>query len=231
VALSDVSLEVHDGELVSIIGPNGAGKTTLFNVITGFHTCEHGSIKYKGEDITRLSNLEIVRKGIVRTFQRSNFFPRLTSWENVMVPLLRQHGHSWNLIATARRLLNEKAHAVLEDVGLSEFANTISSVLPHGYQRRLELAIALANNPSLLFLDEPTAGMTVEESAEAMELVKKLNKQYGLATFFTEHDMKVVFSTSQRIMVLNFGKLVAQGTPDEIRANKEVQRVYLGETK
>ncbi len=228
-ALNGVSLQVRRGEVRSIIGPNGAGKTTLFNVITNFHQCTSGRVIYDGNDVTNVPASSLVNSGLVRTFQRSSIFPKLSVRDNVLVPLLRRHGFRWNMFRPAGRLLHEETMAVLESVGLAEQAATRSGGMSHGYQRRLELAIALANDPKLLLLDEPTAGMSVEESVQAMQLIVRLNQQRGLTILFTEHDMSVVFTASHRITVLDFGKVIAEGTPDEIRANPDVQRVYLGE--
>ena len=228
-AVDNVDLVVKEGEFRSIIGPNGAGKSTLFNLLTGFFHCDSGKIFWKGRKITSLSAPEIVCLGIVRTFQRTNIFPNLTVWENVLVPLLRRHGKSWDLITPIKHLFKQELGDIIESTGLSEQTESIASTLSQGHQRCLELAIALANMPTLLLLDEPTSGMSVSESAKMLELVKSINQKHGVTILFTEHDMKVVFSLSQRITVMHFGKIIAEGTPDEIRNIKEVQAVYLGE--
>jgi branched-chain amino acid transport system ATP-binding protein len=228
-AVDSVDLVVKEGEFRSIIGPNGAGKSTLFNLLTGFFHCDTGKIFWKGREITSFSADEIVGLGIVRTFQRTNIFPNLTVWENVLVPLLRRHGKSWNLITPIKHLFKQEIQDIIESTGLSEQVGCIASTLSQGHQRCLELAIALANMPTLLLLDEPTSGMSVSESAKMLDLVKNINQQRGMTILFTEHDMNVVFSLSQRITVMHFGKIIAEGTPEEIRNNREVQSVYLGE--
>ena len=231
-AVDGVDLEIQEGEVRSIIGPNGAGKTSLFNLLTGYLRCSSGKIFWKGKDITHLSAPDLVRLGIVRTFQRTNIFPNITVRENVLVPLLRMHGRSWNPDARPLglgQLFREEIEVLLGNVGLSGHSETVASTLSHGGQRCLELAIALANGPSVLMLDEPTAGMSVGESATMMNLLTGINEQMGMTILLTEHDMNVVFSVSQEITVLHFGKIIAQGTPEEIRNNGEVQRIYLGE--
>ena len=229
-AVDNVDLLIEEGEFRSIIGPNGAGKTTLFNLLTGFFHCDSGKIFWKGREITSLSSHEIVCLGIVRTFQRTNIFPNLTVSENVLIPLLRRHGKSWNLVTPIKDLFKEEVGDIVENTGLSEQAGCVANTLSQGHQRCLELAIALANKPDLLLLDEPTAGMSVSESAKMLELAKNINQQRKMTILFTEHDMNVVFSLSQRITVMHFGKIIAEGTPEEIRNKKEVQLVYLGET-
>lgn len=227
--MDGVDLNVREGEIRGIIGPNGAGKTSLFNLLTGYLRCSSGRIFWKEKEITHLSTPDLVRLGIARTFQKTNIFPNITVRENALVPLLRMHGQSWNPQRAAHGLFRREIEDLLEGVGLSGHAETVAGTLSHGGQRCLELAIALANGPSLLLLDEPTAGMSVGESATMMNLLTGINEQMGLTILLTEHDMKVVFSVSQRITVLHFGKIIAQGTPEEIRNNVEVQRIYLGE--
>ena len=228
-AIDHVDLLVKERELRSIIGSNGAGKTTLFNLITGYFPSDSGKILWRDREITSLPVPEVTCLGIARVFQRSNTFLNLTVWENVMLPLLRVHKQGWNLLTPVSRLNKRDVEALVEEVGLSEQIGHIASTLSHGHQRRLELAIALANRPALLLLDEPTAGMSVGECTEMMSLLMRLNQRRGLTLLLTEHDMKVVFSVSQRITVLHFGRIIAEGSPDEIRNNQEVQRVYLGE--
>ncbi len=230
-AIDQVNLFVEEGEIRSVIGSNGAGKTTLFNLITGYFRSDSGKIIWRDREITSLPVPEVTCLGIARVFQRNNTFLNLTVWENVMLPFLRVHKQGWNLMTPVRRLNQKEVEELVEEVGLSEQIDHIASTLSHGHQRRLELAIALANRPALLLLDEPTAGMSVSECTEMMSLLMRLNQKRGLTILLTEHDMKVVFSVSQRITVLHFGRVIAEGSPEEIRNNEEVQRVYLGENE
>jgi branched-chain amino acid transport system ATP-binding protein len=230
-AIDRVDLFVEEGELRSVIGSNGAGKTTLFNLITGYYPSDSGKIIWRDREITHLPVPEVTCLGIARVFQRTNTFLNLTVWENVMLPFLRVRKQAWNLLTPVSRLNKRDVEELVEEVGLSEQIAHIASTLSHGHQRRLELAIALANMPTLLLLDEPTAGMSISECTEMMNLLMRLNQKRGLTILLTEHDMKVVFSVSQRITVLHFGKIIAEGSPEEIRNNEEVQRVYLGESE
>ncbi len=228
MAVYGASLAVAEGELVAVIGPNGAGKTTLFNLITGLLKADKGRIVFKGEDITGLPPHQITRRGIARSFQIVNIFPRLTAFENVQVAVLSDQRRSSNLISPARNLAVEETGAILESVGLSDKARSIAGALSHGDQKILEIAIALGNEPELLILDEPTAGMSPEETAATMELIKKLADTRGLTILFCEHDMDVVFAIAQSIMVMHQGRTLIQGEPEEVRSNKEVQEAYLG---
>ncbi len=228
MAVYGASLTVAEGELVAVIGPNGAGKTTLFNLITGLLKADEGRIVFKGEDITRLPPHQITRRGIARSFQIVNIFPRLTAFENVQVAVLSDQRRSSNLISPARNLGVEETNSILESVGLSDKTRSIAGALSHGDQKILEIAIALGNEPELLILDEPTAGMSPEETAATMELIKKLADTRGLTILFCEHDMDVVFAIAQSIMVMHQGRTLIQGEPEEVRSNKEVQEAYLG---
>ncbi|GIX49376.1 MAG: ABC transporter ATP-binding protein [Candidatus Tectimicrobiota bacterium] len=228
-AVDGVDLEVPRGEFRAIIGPNGAGKTTLFNVITGDLRCDGGRVYFNGHDISRLPPHEISRYGISRTFQITSIFRRLSVLENVQTALLTHRRRHYDLLTPARPLFREEALALLARVGLEQEAARPSGVLSHGDQRRLELAIALASRPQLLMLDEPTAGMAPRERREIMELVARIGEEEGLTLLFTEHDMDIVFRVATRITVLHQGQVIAEGTPEEVRANAEVQRIYLGE--
>lgn len=229
MALNGASLEVKKGEIVAVIGPNGAGKTTLFNLITGLLKPDRGRIVFKEEEITHLPPYEICRKGITRSFQIVNIFPRLTVFGNVQVAVLSHQRRSSTLFRPAESLAVEETRAILEIVGLLDKEKEIAGSLSHGDQKVLEIAIALGNEPELLILDEPTAGMSPEETWETMELIKKLAKMRGLTILFCEHDMDIVFSIAQRIMVMRHGQTIIQATPEEVRNNKEVQEAYLGE--
>jgi branched-chain amino acid transport system ATP-binding protein len=228
-AVAGVDLAVPTGDLRAIIGPNGAGKTTLFNLITGDIPHDSGQIYLEGEEISGLPPHVLCRRGIGRTFQVTSIFRRLSVLENVQTALLSHHRRHYHLLFPARRLYREPALAVLERVGLHDQAAKPSGILAHGDQRRLELAIALASEPRLLMLDEPTAGMAPQERHEIMALVATIARESGLTIVFTEHDMDVVFAAARRISVLHQGAVIAEGTPAEVRAHPEVQRVYLGD--
>jgi branched-chain amino acid transport system ATP-binding protein len=223
-----VDLGVPDGDLRAIIGPNGAGKTTLFNLITGDLPHDSGQIYFRGEEVSGLAPQDLCRRGIGRTFQVTSIFRRLTALENVQTALLSHHRRHYDILRPARRMYREAAMAQLERVGLAGQAAKPSGILAHGDQRRLELAIALASEPRLLMLDEPTAGMAARERHEIMALAADIAREAGLTILFTEHDMDVVFAVAKRITVLHQGSVIAEGTPLEVRANPEVQRVYLG---
>ena len=229
VAINGVSFSISKGEICSIIGPNGAGKTTLFNLITGHLPIDEGKLTFKDLDITGRPPHQICRLGIGRSFQRTNIFPRLTVFQNVQAAVLVHRGKSFTFLKPVDSFFQEETGEILERVGLKEYAQTVSASLSYGFQKQLELGIALASEPELLLLDEPTAGMSVQETHQTMELIGKIIREKGLTLLFTEHDMEVVFSISQRIMVLYQGRLIAEGMPGEIRNNPEVQKVYLGE--
>jgi len=228
-AVNGVDLAVPPGDLRAIIGPNGAGKTTLFNLITGDLAHDTGHIYFAGEEVSGLPPYRLYRRGMSRTFQITSIFRRLTALENVQTALLSHHRRHYNVFVRARRLYRDEALAMLERVGLREQASKPSGILAHGDQRRLELAIALASAPTLLLLDEPTAGMAPRERHEIMALVARIAADTGLTVVFTEHDMDVVFAVARRITVLHQGAVLAEGPPVEVRANKDVQRVYLGQ--
>lgn len=228
MAVNGANLYVEKGEIVAVIGPNGAGKTTLFNLITGLLKPDRGRIFFKEEDITPLPAYEICRKGITRSFQIVNIFPRLTVFENVQVAVLSHQGKSSNIFSRAERIVVKETRDILDTVGLLDKENNVAGSLSHGDQKILEIAIALGNEPELLILDEPTAGMSPEETQRTMDLIKRLAKDQGLTILFCEHDMDIVFSIAQKIMVMRHGKTIIQGTPQEVRNNREVQEAYLG---
>jgi branched-chain amino acid transport system ATP-binding protein len=228
MAVNGATLTVGKGEIVAVIGPNGAGKTTLFNLITGALKRDRGRIIFKGEDIGELPPYEICKKGISRSYQIVNIFPRLTVFENVQVAVLSYQRRSLNLFRPAQNIAVEETKRILESVGLLVKERSIAGSLSHGDQKRLEIAIALGNEPELLILDEPTAGMSPEETQATMELIKRLASMRGLTILFCEHDMDIVFSIAQSIMVMRYGQTIIQGSPEEVRSNKEVQEAYLG---
>lgn len=227
-AVDGANLNVEKGELVAVIGPNGAGKTTLFNLITGQLKPDGGRVVFKGEDIAGLAPYQVCKKGIARSFQVVNIFPRLTVFENVQVAVFSQQRKSTTLFSPARKMATNETNSILESVGLLDKAGDTSGSLSHGDQKVLEIAMALGNRPELLILDEPTAGMSPEETSATMELIKRLASTQGLTILFCEHDIEVVFSIAQRIMVMHQGRTIIQGGPDEVRSNKEVQDAYLG---
>ncbi len=227
-AVSGANLTVERGELVAVIGPNGAGKTTLFNLISGQLKADEGMITFKEEEIRGLPPYEICKRGIGRSFQIVNVFPRLTVFENVQVAVLSQQRQSSNLFSPAQRLAVKETNHILESVGLSDKAASVTGLLSHGDQKVLEIAIALGNEPELLILDEPTAGMSPEETATTIGLVKQLASARGLTILFCEHDMEVVFDIAQSIMVMHHGQTLIQGKPEEVRMNEQVQEAYLG---
>ncbi len=231
VAVNGVSLSVKKGEICSIIGPNGAGKTTLFNLITGHLPVDEGKLIFKGLDITRMPSYRICRLGMGRSFQRTNIFPRLTVFQNIQAAVLVHRGESFNFFKPVESFFREEAQTILERVGLKDYGETVSGSLSYGYQKQLELGIALASEPELLLLDEPTAGMSAQETHQTIELIGRITREKGLTLLFTEHDMEVVFSISERIMVLHQGRLIAEGSPEEVRNDPDVQKVYLGEAR
>ncbi len=230
-ALQDVTLSVAKGEIRAVIGPNGAGKSTLFNVMTGLLKPDSGDVMFEGETIRGISPHRIIRKGIGRSFQITNIFPRMSVFENVQVALFSHHGTSHRPLSMASKFTKVAGEvlALLDQVGLAEKYDASASVLSHGDQKRLEIAISLASRPKLLMLDEPTAGMSRFESRETVALLRKISREQGLTLVFTEHDMDIVFAISEKITVLQQGAVIADGTPAEIKANPEVRKAYLGE--
>ena len=227
-AVRNVSFDVEAGELLALIGPNGAGKTTCFNMLNGQIRPDAGSVKLDGRDLVGLAPRKVWRLGVGRTFQITATFASMTVRENVQMALLSHHRRisSWWPRATA--LYRPDADRLLARVGMLEQAERACSVLAYGDLKRVELAVALANEPRLLLMDEPTAGMAPKERIALMALTAEIVRERGLAVLFTEHDMDVVFTHADRIIVLNRGALIASGKPKEVRADAEVQAVYLG---
>ena len=227
-AVRDVSFTVQPGELVAMIGPNGAGKTTCFNLLNGQLEPDSGEIRLGEASLAGLPPHRIWRLGVGRTFQVTATFGSLSVRENVQVALLSHHRRLrefWNL---ASNLYSKEAEALLARVGMESQAEKPCAVLAYGDLKRVELAVALANRPRLLLMDEPTAGMAPEERGELMRLAAELTRAERIAVLFTEHDMEVVFGHADRVLVLHQGSLIAQGTPDEVQANARVREVYLG---
>jgi branched-chain amino acid transport system ATP-binding protein len=228
-AVNNVSFGMNKGDLVALIGPNGAGKSTLFNVITGFLTAEAGKVIFNGEDITSLPPHQIAHKRIGVAFQVTNIFPGLTVYQNIQVALFSSRKKTKNMFSLAPKMMKDDTIEVLETVRLSEMAHLIADSMPQPDKKRLELGIALAGKPELLLLDEPTAGQSAEETFSTMELVKKINQEQGLTILFIEHKIPVVFGIARRIIVVHHGSVIADGEPESVRENEEVQKAYLGE--
>ena len=231
-AVRDLTFGVEEGEIRGLIGPNGAGKTTTFNVISGFYRPNAGTIRYRGRTISGLKTSRIAEDGLVRTFQSTTLFHELTVFENMLVGChLRARSGLFAAILGAdrarRRAAEERALEVLEFMGLALRRDELAFNLPHGLQKALGLAVALASGPKLLLLDEPFAGMNPEETRGMMRLVRKVRDE-GVTVLLVEHDMQAVMGLCDRITVLNFGELLAEGSPQEIRAHPEVVRAYLG---
>ncbi len=227
VAVSGVDVVVRQGELRSIIGPNGAGKTTLFRLVSGEIRPSSGRVWFRDRDITGLPQHRVSRLGIAKSYQLTNIFPHLTVLENVRVAV-QGYARSFNFWSRADRLTEARARAlaILESVGVAAKADRPAAHLSHGEKRHLEIGIALASDPALLLLDEPTAGMSPEETDETMVLIRELAA--GRTVVLVEHKMKLVMKISDRITVLHQGQVLAEGTPEEIRSNAAVQRTYLG---
>jgi branched-chain amino acid transport system ATP-binding protein len=229
LASDNVELRVREGETHAIIGPNGAGKTTLIGQLAGELRPDSGSVRFAGEDITALSASQRARRGLARSFQITSIYPEFSALENVMLAVQAQAGHSFRFFRAAReeRALRSAAQGVLEEVGLGARADALGSTLAHGEQRALEIAMALAGRPRLLLLDEPVAGMGAEETQRMIAFLATLKG--GKTIILVEHDMDAVFSLADRISVLVYGRIIASGSPAEIRADPEVRRAYLGE--
>ena len=234
-AVSDFNLRLNRGELVGLIGPNGAGKTTVFNMLTGVYQPTSGNISFEGRSIVGLKPYQVTQRGIARTFQNIRLFSELTVLENVQIAF---HYHvKYGLIESVLRIgryfreeeaIEEESFKLLKIFHLEDKANEVAKNLPYGAQRRLEIARALAAKPKLLLLDEPAAGMNPQETKELMDMIRWIRHEFGLTILLIEHDMSLVMGICERIYVLEYGEVIAQGTPDEIKQNPEVIRAYLG---
>jgi branched-chain amino acid transport system ATP-binding protein len=229
-AVADVSLAVPPGELRAVIGPNGAGKTTLFHLISGLLPPTSGRVLFRGDDVTALAGPARCRRGISRTFQITSIFPELTVLENVRIAIQLKGSGNFRLLGGERLLdaTERRARESLEFLGLLPRAAEPAATLPHGDQRLLEIAMAVAQEPDLLLLDEPTQGLSPEDTTATVAVIRQIARDRRLTIVLVEHDMDVVFDLADRISVLHFGQLIAEGTPDEIRADTEVQKAYLG---
>jgi branched-chain amino acid transport system ATP-binding protein len=230
-AAVNINLTFEEGVLTSIIGPNGAGKSTLINMLSGSLPADSGRIFFQGMDITGMPIHRRVRLGLCRSFQVVNVFPELTVFDNILLPTLAVRNRSRRLFGSLAResAVNREVNEILELIGLAAEAGTMASVLSHGDERVLEVGIAMAARPKLLFLDEPTAGMNPVERVQILENIRRLSDQGHTTFVIVEHDMDIVFSLSQRVIVLHYGEIIGDGTADEIKNNPRVCEVYLGE--
>jgi branched-chain amino acid transport system ATP-binding protein len=238
VATKEFSLDIHKNQIIGLIGPNGAGKTTIFNILTGIYQPTSGSVKFLDQDIIGLKPFKIAQAGIARTFQTIRLFKQLSALENVIIACHKDctynvfsavtHLGKFNRIEKAAK---DRAHELLEIVGLHDDADRIAGELPYGYQRRLEIARALAIHPRLLLLDEPAAGMNAEESNDLCKFVFDLHEKFDLTIFMIEHHMDVVIKLCDFVTVLNFGQTICRGTSDEVTCDPRVIEAYLGEEK
>ncbi|MGM9940839.1 MAG: ABC transporter ATP-binding protein [Bulleidia sp.] len=235
-AVNDLDLDIYQGEIYGLIGPNGAGKTTVFNMLTKVYQPTRGTIRLCGQDMAKLNPVTANIAGIARTFQNIRLFTKLTVLDNVKVGM--HNSIHYGLFSSILRLpsyykqekeSDEKAMELLRILGLDKYADTEAGNLPYGAQRRLEIARALATDPKLLLLDEPAAGMNPQETEELMAMIRKVRDHFNISVLLIEHDMKLVMGICERITVLNFGQLLAQGLPAEIQSNKEVIKAYIGE--
>ena len=227
-AVQGMSFTVAPGELVALIGPNGAGKSTCFNMLMGQLKADGGSVRIMGEDVTGWPPRRIWRKGVGRTFQITQVMPSFTVRENVQLALVSHARRLFNVLGRARLAYADAADALLQRVGIADFADRACGLLAYGDLKRVELAVALANQPKLLLMDEPTAGMAPAERVALMELTAAIAKADGVGVLFTEHDMDVVFGHADRIMVMHRGALLAEGAPEAVREDADVRAVYLG---
>lgn len=234
-AVGDVTMHLNEGELVGLIGPNGAGKTTLFNLLTGVYEPSEGTVSLDGTILNGMKPYKIASLGLSRTFQNIRLFKEMTVLDNVLIGMANQT--SPHLLASFLRLpkyyqseeeLRQKALDLLAIFNLETEADTLAKNLPYGQQRRLEIVRALATKPKILFLDEPAAGMNPQETAELTELIRKIKDEFNITIMLIEHDMSLVMEVTERIYVLEYGRLIAQGTPDEIKTNQRVIEACLG---
>lgn len=229
--LFGINLTIEKGERHAIIGPNGAGKSTIFNLITGKYRPSQGEIFFKGENITNLSPHEITRRGISRSFQITNIFKGMTVFENIRNAILSKNKKRYTIFPKLAKMdgIVEETEKILAQIGLLERKNELAGKLAHGHQRALEIGLTIAMDPDLILLDEPTAGMSTEETREAVNLVERVTQ--GKTLIIVEHDMDVVFSLANRITVIHYGEVLASGRPEEIRHNQRVKEAYLGEKR
>jgi len=230
IAVDNVDMTVEAGETRAIIGPNGAGKTTLFNLLTGVLTASEGQVIFDGRNITSLPVHDIIQRGISRTFQLTHLFPELSVLENVRIAAQARNNRRWYFLGGSQIINDSKATALeaIKKLGLGDRATIQAGMLSHGDQRLLEIAMALSQNPRLLLLDEPTQGLSIEETERAINILKDLLNSSDLTVILVEHDMEVVFRLAEKITVLHRGRVIADGSPDTVKADVSVQEAYLG---
>jgi branched-chain amino acid transport system ATP-binding protein len=228
-AVDNVSIGIKDGQLRAIIGPNGAGKSTFLDLICNRTRCTSGRIYFKDKDITHLAPYKIVKLGIGKCFQISKLFPDLTVFENIQISCISKGGKVYNMYSPGSNIMYQETMQIIESIGLINMTDSQAGYLSYGDQRRLEIGITLALQPSLLLLDEPTAGISRAEGYEVMKLIKRLAAEQHLSIIFIEHDMDIVFNYAEEITVMHRGGVIATGTPSEIRSNQLVQDIYLNE--
>ncbi len=230
-AADNIDLRIEKGVLTSVIGPNGAGKTTLINLLTGNLPADSGKVFFRDEEITHLPIHKRVKKGICRSFQIMNIFPKLSVYENIQIPVFSFFNRSLRFFRpTSQHVdVNERVEKLLNEIGLADKKGLSAGTLSHGDQRLLEIGLAMASEPKLLFLDEPTAGMNPVERVKVLENIRRLSKEKQSTFVIIEHDMDIVFSLSDRIIVLHRGQILADGAPEAIKKNEDVRKVYLGE--
>lgn len=227
-AVDGVSFTVAAGKLLAMIGPNGAGKTTCFNMLNGQLKPDTGTVELDGRSLIGMTPREVWHLGVGRTFQITATFGSMTVLENVQMTLLSYHRRAMSMVSKVRDLYVDEAMALLDRVGMTDQAARACSILAYGDLKRVELAVALGNQPKLLLMDEPTAGMAPRERIELMELTAEIVRERNISVLFTEHDMDVVFAHADSVIVLNRGQLIAEGSPDDVRNNAQVQEIYLG---
>ena len=229
--LFGINLGIQQGERHAIIGPNGAGKSTLFNIITGKYLPSKGNIFFKGQDVTGTSPYKLNRRGLARSFQITNIFRTMTVFQNVRNAILSKNKIRYNIFSRLDRMkdIHDQTERVLEQIGLLDRKDVMAGLLSYGQQRALEIGLTIATEPELILLDEPTAGMSLEETREAVKLIGRVTQ--GKTLVIVEHDMEVVFSLADRISVIYYGEVLASGPPEEIRQNQKVKDAYLGEEK